>query len=72
MTERTVDEALRIFSVKHAFAAATSRSTTAVEIAKKVNAGECTCDIKNSKGECCIGDVNTVVKERKNISSLAK
>jgi hypothetical protein len=39
------------------------KSTTAVEIAKKVKAAECACDIKNPKGRCCLGDVNAFVKE---------
>lgn len=41
----------------------TGRSTAAVEIAKRVKAGECACDLKNPKGRCCLGDVNRVVKE---------
>lgn len=39
------------------------KSTAAVEIAREVKAGRCECDIKNPKGECCLGDVNQVVKE---------
>lgn len=41
----------------------TGRSTASVEIAKEVKAGRCLCDVKNPKGECCLGDVNRVVKE---------
>ncbi len=41
----------------------TGKSTAAVEIAQKVKAGECACDVKNPKGRCCLGDVNAVVKE---------
>ena len=41
----------------------TGRSTAAVEIAREIKAGNCVCDIKNPKGECCLGDVNAVVKE---------
>ncbi|MGH2569125.1 MAG: putative iron-sulfur cluster-binding metallochaperone [Bacteroidota bacterium] len=43
----------------------TGRSTASVEIAKEVKAGRCLCDVKNPKGECCLGDVNRVVKEAK-------
>jgi hypothetical protein len=41
---------------------ATGRSTAALEIAREVKAGRCECDIKNPKGECCLGDVNAFVK----------
>ncbi len=41
----------------------TGKSTAAVEIAKKVKAAECACDVKNPKGRCCLGDVNAFVKE---------
>jgi len=41
----------------------TGKSTAALEIAKEIKAGNCACDIKNPKGECCLGDVNKVVKE---------
>jgi hypothetical protein len=41
----------------------TGKSTAPLEIAKEVKAGNCACDIKNPKGECCLGDVNAVVKE---------
>jgi hypothetical protein len=46
----------------------TGKSTASLQIAKEVEAGNCACDIKNPKGECCLGDVNSVVKE----STLAK
>lgn len=42
--------------------AETGKSTVATEIARKVKAGECACDVKNPKGRCCLGDVNAVVK----------
>ncbi len=38
------------------------KSMAAAEIARKVKAGECSCDVKNPKGRCCLGDVNAVVK----------
>ncbi|MDZ7267643.1 MAG: (2Fe-2S)-binding protein [candidate division KSB1 bacterium] len=41
----------------------TEKSTAAIEIAREIKAGTCACDIKNPKGECCLGDVNTFVKE---------
>ena len=40
----------------------TGTSTAAAEIAREVKAGNCACDIKNPKGECCLADVNAVVK----------
>jgi hypothetical protein len=41
----------------------TEKSTAAMEIAREIKAGNCACDIKNPKGECCLGDVNMVIKE---------
>lgn len=41
----------------------TGKSTAAIEIAREIKAGNCACDTKNPKGECCLGDVNAVVKE---------
>jgi len=41
----------------------TGASTAAISIAKLVKAGTCTCDVRNPKGECCLGDVNAVVKQ---------
>ena len=41
----------------------TGKSTASLEIAQEVKAGNCTCDVKNPKGECCLGDVNTFVKQ---------
>ena len=43
--------------------AKTSKTTASREIAREVKAGNCACDIKNPKGECCLGDVNSFVKE---------
>ncbi|MBI3578579.1 MAG: copper chaperone Copz family protein [Ignavibacteriales bacterium] len=42
--------------------AQTGKSTASLQIALEVKAGTCTCDIKNPKGECCLGDVNAFVK----------
>lgn len=41
----------------------TGQSTAAVEIAREIKAGNCACDIKNPKGECCLGEVNMFVRE---------
>lgn len=40
-------------------------STAVLEIAREIKAGHCACDVKNPKGECCLGDVNGFVKEIK-------
>lgn len=50
--------------------AETGNSTASLEIAQKIKAALCACDVKNPKGECCLGDVNAVVKEEmKNLIS---
>ena len=41
----------------------TGRSTVVASIRKKVEAGECSCEVLNPKGTCCVGDVNKVIKE---------
>ena len=41
----------------------TGRSTVAASIKEKVEAGECSCEVLNPKGTCCLGDVYKVVKE---------
>lgn len=41
----------------------TGQSTAALEIAREIKAGRCACDVKNPKGECCLGEVNLFVKE---------
>jgi hypothetical protein len=41
----------------------TGRSTASLEIAREIKAGNCACDIKNPKGECCLGEVNVFAKE---------
>lgn len=50
----------------------TDRSTAALEIAREIKAGRCACDVKNPKGECCLGDVNFVVKEAMSITKPQK
>jgi hypothetical protein len=42
--------------------ASAGKTTASLQIAKEVKAGNCACDIKNPKGECCLGDVNWFVK----------
>ena len=39
----------------------TGRSTALAEISREVKAGTCACDVKNPKGDCCLGDVNSYV-----------
>jgi hypothetical protein len=38
------------------------KSTASVEIAGEIKAGSCACDIKNPRGECCLGDINSFVR----------
>lgn len=40
----------------------TGGSTASRQIAVEVKAGRCSCDVKNPKGKCCLGDVNAYVK----------
>lgn len=46
--------------------ARTGGSTASLQIAKEVKAGNCACDVKNPKGECCLGDVNRYVDTVRN------
>lgn len=39
----------------------TGNSTVSREVAEKVRASLCECDIKNPKGTCCLGDLNRYV-----------
>jgi hypothetical protein len=41
----------------------TGRSTVPPSIKKRVEANECSCEVLNPKGTCCLGDVNRVVKK---------
>jgi len=43
--------------------AETGQSTASREIAEKVRASLCECDIKNPKGACCLGDIQSFLKE---------
>jgi hypothetical protein len=40
---------------------ATGRSTVARRISEEVQAGNCSCEVKNPGGRCCLGDVNRAV-----------
>lgn len=44
-------------------------STSSIEIAKEVKNGTCSCDIKNPKGECCLGDINSFIKEIQSVKN---
>ena len=52
--------------------AETGHSTALREIAEKVRAKLCECDIKNPKGTCCVGDVIQVVREAKEALTAIK
>lgn len=41
----------------------TGKSSVVASITEKVKVGECSCEILNPKGTCCLGDVNMAVKE---------
>jgi hypothetical protein len=43
--------------------AATGRSTVAKRIAAEVQAGNCSCEVKNPSGKCCLGDVNRAIRQ---------
>lgn len=43
--------------------AETGESTIADRISSEVKAGNCTCDVKNPSGKCCLGSVARVVKD---------
>jgi len=42
----------------------TGRSTVADRIKTEVNAGNCSCEVKNPSGKCCLGDVTRTVRDR--------
>lgn len=42
---------------------ATGSSTAFEEVTEQVKAGNCECEIKNPKGDCCLGDIQTFLKE---------
>ncbi len=39
----------------------TGRSTVAERITAEVQAGNCSCEVKNPSGKCCLGDVNQAI-----------
>ena len=41
----------------------TGRSTVAERITAEVQAGNCSCEVKNPSGKCCLGDVNRAVHQ---------
>lgn len=41
----------------------TGKSAAVAEITRRVQVGECACEIKNPQGTCCLGNVGKVVKE---------
>jgi hypothetical protein len=43
--------------------AETGTSDIPGRIAAEVKAGRCSCEVKNPSGQCCLGEVNRVVKE---------
>ena len=44
----------------------TGRSTVAERIATEVQAGNCSCEVKNPSGKCCLGDVNRAIQQIQN------
>ena len=42
---------------------ATGRSTVAERITAEVQAGNCSCEVKNPSGRCCLGDVNRAIRQ---------
>jgi len=50
----------------------TGVSTASKEVAEKVRASLCECDIKNPKGTCCLGDLNAYVREVKDNLEVEK
>ena len=44
----------------------TGRSTVAERIATEVQAGNCSCEVKNPSGMCCLGDVNRAIQQIQN------
>lgn len=41
----------------------TGRSTAFDSVTEKVKAGECSCEVLNPKGTCCLGDIRIVAQE---------
>jgi restriction endonuclease Mrr len=41
----------------------TGRSTVAERITTEVQAGNCSCEVKNPSGKCCLGDVKRAIQQ---------
>ena len=41
----------------------TGHSTVAERITAEVQAGKCSCEVKNPSGKCCLGDVNRAIQQ---------
>lgn len=41
----------------------TGQSTVAASITAEVQAGNCSCEVKNPSGKCCLGDVNRAIRQ---------
>ena len=52
--------------------ARTGRSTVGASVTERVKAGECSCEILNPKGTCCLGDVNRAVKQAFSVLDRAR
>ncbi len=50
----------------------TGRSTVAASIRERVEAGECSCEVLNPKGTCCLGDVHKAVREASSAIATAR
>ena len=44
----------------------TGRSTVAMRIATEVQAGNCSCEVTNPSGKCCLGEVNRAIHQIEN------
>ena len=44
----------------------TGRSTIVDRIKAEVKAGNCSCEVKNPSGKCCLGELTRIVKDRLN------
>ena len=45
---------------------ARGRSTVPETITEEVQAGNCSCEVKNPSGRCCLGDVNRAIRQIQN------
>lgn len=49
----------------------TGHSTAPANIAREIEAGNCACDVRNPKGECCLGDVRSFIASMANAQRTA-